>query len=381
MNETQDPHGPAEPPSPAEEPVPRDEPRAVVTAPPASAPQPPPSSRVGPLTALLVLIALAALAWFAWTRWRPAEDELGRLQSEVQALQTQLETAARSAEQARRDAGSLHERFEDAAKVNQSLREQLLGLSERARLTEDAIANLADKRLSGHDALLLNEAEMLLALGAERYTLFHDVAATLDAYRLADSALAASDDAAFASVRQSVAAEIDAFAALDSTDPRALLGRLAALRNGAADLPPAPRGLGAPSAQAPRWQRLLGEFVRVRHGDSAAAIAERHEPALARQLFVLDLRDAESALLARDQARYRAALDSAQARLRSDFDGAAAAVAAARTTLAELGRAELAPAPPPAFGAALRELRNLRATHALQEKAPAAAPTPDPPRS
>src|SRR5262249_35015087 len=126
-------------------------------------------------------------------------------------------------------------------------------------------------------------------------------------------------------------------------------------------------------ADESRWARLLGQFVRVHSGADMAAVAQRHDLATARQLFVLDLRDAEAALLARDAPRYRAALTEARGELQNDFDATAAAVAAAAGSVDALASLELTPPPPGALGAALKELRNLRATHALREPARAAA--------
>ena len=57
-------------------------------------------------------------------------------------------------------------RLGDAAAVNRSLREELLGQSERTRNLEDAVAKLAEKSLSGHDAMLLDETESLLRMGS-----------------------------------------------------------------------------------------------------------------------------------------------------------------------------------------------------------------------
>jgi len=92
---------------------------------------------------------------------------------------------------------------------------------------------------------------------------------------------------------------------------------------------------------------------------------------------VLDLRDAEAALLTRDPVRYAAAIAEAQAELKLDFDPGAEPVKSAQDTLEGLGKAELAPPPPPQLGAALRELRNLRATHALRQTRPPAAGAPE----
>ena len=63
---------------------------------------------------------------------------------------------------------------------------ELLGQGERTRQLEDAVAKLAEKSLSGHDAMLLDETESLLRMGAERYTLFHDAQGAAAAYALRD---------------------------------------------------------------------------------------------------------------------------------------------------------------------------------------------------
>ena len=108
------------------------------------------------------------------------------------------------------------------------------------------MGNLADKRLSGHDALVLDEAELLLTLGAERFALFHDVPATITAYRAADAALSQIDDAAFSTVRETIAAEITGLNDLHASDPASINSRLAALRAEISRLP----------AAGPRRQRL-----------------------------------------------------------------------------------------------------------------------------
>ena len=348
------------------------EPAAAAPAPPAT--PPPPRRRV--VAWLIAIALLGAVAYLFWRTWALEAEQQRLAQTDIQQVDAQIAALARSDEQARRDTESLRARLDDAGKVNQSLREQLLGLGERARLVEDAIANLADKRLTGHDAMLLDESEMLLALGGERFALFHDPAATIAAYRLADTTLAAIEDPAFSTVRQSISAEVDGLSNLGGADVSATAAALAALRADAAQLPPARRDTGKTGEES-RWWHVFGNLVRVRTGADAAAAAQRHDAALARQLFVLDLRDAEAALLARDTTRYRAAITQAQAGLKLDFDTGAATVESAQGTLERLGKAELAPPAPPQLGAALRELRNLRATHALRQPRPAAASAPE----
>ena len=341
-----------------------DETAASASMPALPPPRTPPNRRLRAVIGIVALVLIAVIAYVLWQArvHAPAPQDLG---GDLRQLRTDTETQAHGIDQTHREIATLRARLDDADKVNSSLREQVLGLSERTRLAEDALANLADKHLSGHDAMLLDETEMLLALGAERYTLFRDPTATIAAYRHADQALSEVDDAAFSTVRQSISAEIDTLNKLDVADTQAALTKIGDLRARATALP-----LLAPSTTDPnpnsRWWQIFGQFVRVRHGDEAQALLDRHSAGLAHELVNLDLREAEAALLARDETRYRAALAAANAELGHAFDHNDAKVGAAMTDLDALAKLPLAPPPPDILGSALKELRNLRATHALR---------------
>lgn len=342
------------------------------TAPSASMPALPAPPKAPPkhLRAIVSVVALVLVAVIAYVLWQsrihaPVAPDLG---GDVRQLRSDADSHARGIDQSHRDIETLRSRLDDADKVNASLREQLLGLSERARLAEDAVANLADKRLSGHDAMLLDETEMLLALGAERYTLFRDPAATIAAYNHADQALSQVDDAAFSTVRQSISAEIDALNKLGGADANIALTKLGELRAHTASFPLA-QPLQEENRQDSRWWQVFGQFVRVTHGDDARKLLAQHSAGLGREVVALDLRDAEAALLARDETRYRAALTAARSELAGAFDRNDAGVTAAIAQIDSLATTQLAAPAPDILGSALKELRNLRATHALRAPA------------
>jgi uroporphyrin-III C-methyltransferase len=321
-----------------------------------------------------LLLALFALGLAGYAVWREHAMESARDASvDPQALATRIEILSHTIEQLRGNAETLRTRMDDTAQVDKSEREELLGLGERARLLEDAIANLADKRLSGHDTLALDEAELLLNLGGERYSVFRDPASAIATYRAADGALAQVEDAAFSTVRQSIRGEIEALDAQPAADTAQLVVKLAQLRTQIVQLPVTQRLAEPPVASSSRLWRVLGAFVQVHHGDEARAEVARRDAGLARELAALDLRQAEAAAMARDDARYHSALASVRAQL-SAFDAAAAEVVSAQETLTVLDKAALAPAPPPLLGTALKELRNLRTTHALRAAPAKAAP-------
>ncbi|MEO5810606.1 MAG: uroporphyrinogen-III C-methyltransferase [Rhodanobacter sp.] len=313
------------------------------------------------LLSLLAVIAAGYVGWQQWQQIRHADADsagLVSMQQRVNAVESTL--AAVSGERT-----SLDQRLGDAAQVNRALREELLGQSERTRHLEDAVAKLAEKTLSGRDPLLLDETESLLRMGAERYRLFNDVQGAQAAYAIADQTLAAVNDGAFSPVRQSISAESDALAKSQPATLDGALQRLQALRGSLASLPL--KSLDGPVAttDATVWSRikraLAGVITVQRDHGAPLAVADAR---FARELTALDIAQAQVALLAHDRDAYASALQRVDASLASQFDANAADVRQARGTLQGL-RAALPTTAPVTLGAALTELRNLRAVHAL----------------
>jgi uroporphyrin-3 C-methyltransferase len=340
---------------------------------PAAAPSPatsrrpdvPAPRRGGGALAVAILLSLAALGgagYTAWTVWGMRED-LGA----ANGLRGQVDTLQAGVDGMREENANLRRRLNDADGVNRSAREEMLGVSERTRNLEDAVANLSERSLSGHDAMLLDEAESLLRMAKERFALFGDASGALSAYDLADKTLAAVNDSAFAAVRQDLGAEREA---LSAVAPAARANDLSTLADLRAQLPTLPlkRDEANPvgDAQPGFWQRAgsaLGSIVRVSHDDgSPVALADER---IARELAALDVAHAEAAVLAYDDVGREAALKRADASLAAYFDGAAPAVQGARSRIAAL-LASQAHGNEPKLGAALTELRNLRSVHALQ---------------
>ena len=331
----------------------------------------PAGSRRGGLAWLAALAAVLLAVVALWRVYALEHGTAARQAAAFDDLAARVETLSRTLDQRKRDFDGLRGRLADADEVNKSVREELLGLAERSRHLEDAVANLSEQRLSGRDALALNEAEFLLQQAQERLALFQDAPAATAAYRLADSALAATEDPVFASVRQTIGAERQALEAAKPAETAATLAALAHLRDALATLPQ--HAAVAPSTTQPsRWQGFIDQFVRISHSEGDDAFAS-HDVALTRSLLALDLRSAEAALLARDADGYKAALVRVRAGVGRSFDAGASAA-----TLAEIDRLAAMPLAPalPELGSALKELRNLRATRALAQPPGVAVPTP-----
>lgn len=326
------------------------------------------------LAVLLALLALGAACYVGWRQWQQeqaraaASQDMAGLQQRVSVLESTL--GGVSAQR-----GSLDQRLNDAAAVNRSLREELLGQAARTRNLEGAVAKLAEKSLSGHDAMLLDETESLLRMAGERYTLFHDAQGAAAAYALADQALAAVDDGAFSGLRQSVNAEREALAKSQPVSQDGALQQLIELRGALDSLPLKPLNppatTGAPEAWWSRIGHALAGVISVQRDNGAPlAVADAR---FARELAALDLAQAQAALLAYDSKGYAAALQRVDSSLATHFDDNAPAVQQARKTLAALA-GQLPTGAPVQLGAALTELRNLRAVHALSPAADNAAP-------
>ncbi len=218
-------------------------------------------SHAGSLLLLaLLLVALACAGWFGWREWQTR-------QAQAQALLDQQ----RSALDARIDAlrqgqRAQAQRLQQAEATNRVLRDELLGLGQRAAVIEDSIAKLADADRHGAQALRLDQVELLLAIGQQRLQLDGDLDGARRALALAAPLLAGIDDPAWLNLRQTLAQEQAALAAL-GPDPRvradALLDQLVAA------IPANAPAAIATTTQAPWYARLLARVVRVQPTASA----------------------------------------------------------------------------------------------------------------
>lgn len=319
----------------------------------------------GWLAGLFALIALGAAGYAVWRVEASLRQGSSQQGEQLARLEDRIEQAGLDDGQLRKDVDALRARWRDADTVNKGIREEMLSLAERSRHLDNAIANLAEQRMGGRDALALNEAEFLLLMGQSRYELFGEADAALTAYQLADSALAASEDPVFASVRLTIGAEINALQGAQTSNANATLSALGKLRDDAASWP-ARRVDVANDVDKSRFARVFASFIRIRHDDDALST---RDPSLARSLLTVDLQAAAAAWLARDNDAYRTALSRASTGITASYGSSDAAVAQA---LAEIERLKALPiaAAQPVLGTALKELRDLRANRALSRSAP-----------
>ena len=334
---------------------------------PSGEPAKAPPARSGGAT-LAWVVALLALVVAGVSLWRIYQIERGQVAAQRAAqveIDARIDALGNGVDQRKRELESLRARVTDVDAVNRSVREELLGLGERSRHLEDAVANLAEQRLSGRDAMAMNEAEFLLQQAQERLALFGDAQAAMSAYRLADSALAATEDPVFTTVRATIGSELQALKASKPVETRAALATLARTRGSLAALPK-PQAAAQPAAATSGWQGFLSRFVRVSHGNAGSDVFGTRDSGLARAIIAIDLRAAEAAVFTRDSEAFKSAIASARGGITSTYDPAAPAVKAVLADLERLAAMPLAPSLPE-LGSALKELRNLRATRSLAQ--------------
>ena len=252
------------------------------------------------LTWLLLLLLAAMAAWQGWQWWqarvRADAEQAGQLER-LAGLEARVDAL-------RRDQRANAERAQQAAATNRLLREELLGLGQRAALLEDSVADLADAGGGGIQALRLDEADLLLATAAQRLQA-GDLDGARQAYGLAATVLGRLDGPAAIDLRQALAQER---AALDALGPDPRIAAAAQLDTIEQSLPSLPgRNARKSDDTAPWWRRLAARVVDVRPSDGASIVAPSARAAGLAALQV-ELSLARAALERRDAAAFDAAL-------------------------------------------------------------------------
>lgn len=335
--------------------------------PPATpAPRPTRARRSGGL--VFVLVVLAALTVAAW-HWGPTlSSRLGGSAGAQQAAQAEaaeqrlraLEEELAGLRQALRQA---ERRIGDTVSGQRVLREEVLGIGERAALAEDAIGRLGETRPAADAPLRLDEVELLLHIGQQRLQLANDRDGALRAYVLANQLVASLDQPAYISLRQSLGQELGALRALDE-DPRDLaLGGLDAFEAGLASLQPrfddgsVHRGDDQADGRTGA-ARLLQQMVRVSRSSEQAFVAP-DQRGLIEVVLTLELALARGAAERRDGERFSASLERIDALLPQLYADTEA-LGERRRRLRELAGTPLTLSLP-VLGSTLEQLRQLRA--------------------
>ena len=254
---------------------------------------------------LVLLLVLAAGGWFGWQAWQARAQQ----EHDVEARAAQrIDTLEQHLATLQQEQRAQAKRLQHADATNRVLREELLGVGQRAALLEDSVSELADPQRSGAQSLRLDELELVLGLARQRLLLAADLDGARRGYALAAGLLDGIHDPAWLSLRQTLAQERSALDALGA-DPRAVAtGRLQAF---AASLPPLPITAAVRDDDAlPWWRRAFARVIDVRRADTAVAI-EPGDRATGLAALQLELTLARAAAERRDRDGYRQSLERA----------------------------------------------------------------------
>ena len=315
-------------------------------------PEPPVRRSRAPLAWLVLLLLAIGAAW-AWHLWdtrrtheRAAADDAAQRLSALEARIDTLRSEQRAQQQ----------RLQQAEMTNRVLRDELLGVGQRAALLEDSVSRLADPDRHGAQALRLDEVEMLLGMAQQRLQLASDLDGARRAYALAAGMLDGIDDPAYLSLRQTLAQERTALDAKGVDPVRDAAAKLTTLEGDLARLPVSQDG-GA-TADKPWWQRVASRLVDVQPSDRVQLQGASDRTA-AMEALGIELTLARAALERRDSVAWQAALARADAWLPRLWPDSPA-LRASRAMLKALRTQKLALASP-VVGTTLLQLRAMRA--------------------
>lgn len=309
---------------------------------------PPRRSRAGDLLLLLLLLmGLSAIGFVGWRYWQQQQTQSEALAAQQwQALDASV-TGLRAAQQAQA------KRLQQAEATNRVLRDELLGIGQRATLLEDSFARIAAPDRDSAQALRLDELELLLGIGQQRLQLADDLDGARRALALAAPLLGGIDDPAYLNLRQTLAQEQAALDAL-GIDPRIRANALLdALAKDLQDTPAATAQFS--DAHSPWYERLMDKIVRVQP-TAGAGLRERADREAAVAAMQVELSLARAAAERRDHAGLATALDRIDAWLEKLQPSK---LAADRKRIGEL-RAITLQVDAPLSGSALQQLRALR---------------------
>lgn len=317
-------------------------------------PSSPPRSRARAWPWLLLVLALAAAGYYGWRQWRTH----AALEQAVAAdAGLRLEALEARFDAMRRDQRAQTQRLQQADATNRLLRDELLGIGQRAALLEESVSKLVDPDRHGAQALRLDETELLLAMGHRRLLLAGDLDGARRAYALASGVLAGVDDPAYLSLRQTLQQER---AALDALGVEPRVQAMTKLDAFATTLLVAPMRADSAGAQRlPWWRRAFASVIAVQPSDRHVAV-QPADRAAAQAGLQLELSLARAAIERRDVAGYRAAIARAKSWLARLWP-ASPALQRQQAQLDALAAQPLSLSVP-TLGTTLEQLRQMRAS-------------------
>jgi len=295
---------------------------------PAQASRHPSVSPVALVALLVAALALAAAGW-SWfdsrDRIRDLKTELGRRLAESGKDVNETRLLARNADDAMRLVSEKVGHIESQMATSQQ--------------QQQALESLYKDLAQGRDQWTLAEIEQVLLTAAQQLQLAGNVKAAIIALEGADTRLQRLNKPQFTALRRAIASDLANLRAVPSLDEVGASARIEALVAHHASWPlasaqgseavPAPRRSGVSNLGQELWSELKG-LVQIRRVEGNEAVLLPPDQAyFLRENLRLRLLSARLALLAQDQAAFRADLRAASDMLTRYFNTRDAGVASA----------------------------------------------------
>lgn len=269
---------------------------------------PPTPTRRG--TLILTVAALAAASGLVyWKLLRaPAVPTAAETPTDLspQALDRRLLSAEQELLKLARERDAWQQRLSESANRTNLLRDEVLGIGERAALIEDSVRELGRSGRSAQDSLRIQQAELLLLIARERWLLSGDLSGAIQATDLAAAALGGLTDPQWLDLRQTVTRELAAYRAVEADPAAVARGELDALEALLPQLPAADAtAAGKPAASG--LDRLLEALVQIQPTGQQTLIAPGERQA-AKTALALEIANARSALQRRQSADFKASV-------------------------------------------------------------------------
>jgi uroporphyrin-III C-methyltransferase len=258
------------------------------------------------MTSIVLALLVVVMAVLLWRGFGAGRMEVQSPDNQLQtgsALEQRLLVAEQNLARLEQERQNLQQRLNESGQRTNLLRDEVLGIGERAALMEDNVRALSQNNRSAQTDLRLNEAELLLLIARERWQLSGDLAGTLQATELAALAVSGLKDAQWLNLRQALAQELAALRAIES-DPRAIArSELDALEALLPQLSDAPTGQSMTSGER-GLTRLLHSLIRIEPSNRQALISPAERQA-ARTALALEMANARFALQLRQDHEYK----------------------------------------------------------------------------
>ena len=259
---------------------------------------------------LLAVGLLAALAYLGYDRLlKPRSAASAQtLDLSAEALDRRLLAAEQALAAVQSERRNLQQRLDESSSRTSLLRDEMLGISERATLIEDSVRELGAGGRSVQESLRVNEAEMLLGMSRERWLLSGDLSGTIHALELAANAIGGLKGPQWLNLRQIMAQELAAFRAIE-TDPRAIArGELDALEDLLPQLPKANGSAPAAVSNEQGIKRLLNALVQIQPTGQQNLISPSERQA-AQTALLLEITNARMALQLRQDSEFKRSIN------------------------------------------------------------------------